>query len=521
MARINESWAALILRNCAAMFTTGLRWITEYAIILLRDPAFQPFPCEDVTPIAMSIVWLLQSGGDITIFKPRVQYDKRTHFAKRILAVAGCLIGVFTCAAGMFIPPSQATIDRKEDAPGAHMSDLIYPAMLALSLGHHHYKPTSLDHYMPDDAMAWRMLFDIKELEKREKKLTKGGRPPVPTPDQNGGKVLVPVDPGVLALVGIFVPPPTQDQEDTIKAPIGGTTRLFGDPALRPIDRTDTELEPPTEQVPAPLIGYDGLIESPHARPWLLVDVFKDALFDSSILSMAHFRRETGMPQAELRLNELNQNSTNQSAFRAYILHQKATERLISRLLPKGVRRREVVVAFGAAQFSSSAYIVGFQRALRNSGVLFYPINEHNSSQVDSVSHLSHLVKASKINRKGQPLDVFVNKLRAPHYRYKDSAGRTHRRPKGEWKVRICPHSGRAIQRDINAARNLATIFYTLVFSGNLRRGSLFESPPFSPGVRVRLHPLLLNSSFPCRGRATWTVPENPFLSYASTAGPV
>ncbi|RKO91086.1 hypothetical protein BDK51DRAFT_50995, partial [Blyttiomyces helicus] len=41
---------------------------------------------------------------------------------------------------------------------------------LALSLGHHHYKPTSSDYYIPDDAMAWRTLFDIEKLEKREKK---------------------------------------------------------------------------------------------------------------------------------------------------------------------------------------------------------------------------------------------------------------------------------------------------------------------------------------------------------------
>ncbi|RKO92811.1 hypothetical protein BDK51DRAFT_37110 [Blyttiomyces helicus] len=86
---------------------------------------------------------------------------------------------------------------------------------------------------------------------------------------------------------------------------------------------------------------------------------------------------------------------------------------------------------------------------------------------------------------------------------------------KDEWKVRICPHW------DINAARNFATIFYTLVFSGGLRRGSFFEYPPFPPGVGVRLRPLLLNYFFPCRGKATWTVPENLFLSYASTAGPV
>ncbi|RKO86342.1 hypothetical protein BDK51DRAFT_35179, partial [Blyttiomyces helicus] len=76
---------------------------------------------------------------------------------------------------------------------------------------------------------------------------------------------------------------------------------------------------------------------------------------------------------------------------------------------------------------------------------------------VDLFSLLGHLLEVPKMNGKGELVKVLVNKLRAPHFRYTDFGGRNRRRVKGHWK------------RDINAARNIATIFYTLVYSGRLR----------------------------------------------------
>ncbi|RKO90172.1 hypothetical protein BDK51DRAFT_27309 [Blyttiomyces helicus] len=61
-------------------------------------------------------------------------------------------------------------------------------------------------------------------------------------------------------------------------------------------------------------------------------------------------------------------------------------------------------------------------------------------------------------------------------FRYTNAQGR-HRRRRPCWKVRSCRSLGRTVNRDGRAARNLASIYFTNVFSGGRRRRTLFERP--------------------------------------------
>ncbi|RKO86683.1 hypothetical protein BDK51DRAFT_25532 [Blyttiomyces helicus] len=111
-----------------------------------------------------------------------------------------------------------------------------------------------------------------------------------------------------------------------------------------------------------------------------------------------------------------------QAAFWVYRKKQKALNNVVTRLLPKGVHPTKIVVAYVAARFSSlskglaSSISVGFQKAIKARG----------------------------------------------------------------WKVGVCRGPVRVIDREMNAACNMASIFFffTLFYSGGDRRGSLFESKP-------------------------------------------
>ncbi|RKO93456.1 hypothetical protein BDK51DRAFT_37289 [Blyttiomyces helicus] len=143
-----------------------------------------------------------------------------------------------------------------------------------------------------------------------------------------------------------------------------------------------------------------------------------------------------------------------QQCFHAYRLRQKALTKLVNQLLPT-----EVFVPYGAASFSSSSpgpassINVGLQRAICARGIPLYG--------AVSPSLTSHQDPANKLSR--------------PCYWYIDSAGYPGRHCPS-WKVSACRYSGRTMQGHVNAAQNIVSVFFTLVFSGGTRRGTLFES---------------------------------------------
>ncbi|RKO85131.1 hypothetical protein BDK51DRAFT_32569, partial [Blyttiomyces helicus] len=155
-----------------------------------------------------------------------------------------------------------------------------------------------------------------------------------------------------------------------------------------------------------------------------------------------------------------------QASARAYILRRKALTRKVAQLLPKGVSPDDLIVGYGAADFGSPRPVsppflnLAFQEAIRDRGIHLVLINEFNASQVQSRALL-------------HPRDK-RNRLVGPRYRYLDEAGLTRRKPQSN-KVRVCPVTGRLIQREVNAARNIASVFFCLVYSGGRRRGSFCE----------------------------------------------
>ncbi|RKO84732.1 hypothetical protein BDK51DRAFT_27141 [Blyttiomyces helicus] len=171
-----------------------------------------------------------------------------------------------------------------------------------------------------------------------------------------------------------------------------------------------------------------------------------------------------------------------QQRLHTYRLWQKALAKLVNQILPKGVRANDEI-AYGAARFSSSSpgsaasIKASLQLAIRARGI---PMLNLGASPTVGIWQTSCT-------------DLATGTLTLP--------AAPVRRHRPSWKVRACP--GPTIQRDVNAARNITLVFFTLVFSGGTRRGTLFESQTHAYRM-VNLHSALRsgqtqpNALYPC-----------------------
>ncbi|RKO89835.1 hypothetical protein BDK51DRAFT_43627 [Blyttiomyces helicus] len=212
--------------------------------------------------------------------------------------------------------------------------------------------------------------------------------------------------------------------------------------------------EPPPVAVD-PLSVGDGLPDQALEKPRLIVTTFA-RLLPPRAYNYGHAldRIEILSPSLPLLQAFYDPILHCEAAFRSYRAHQIASSKKVTGLLAIGIAAEiishQVIVVYGIANFSSSSagssINVGLQEAIRDRGVKLFMLNEWGA-----------------FTEPRQPSAIG------------EEDGRCQVQGQWHYKVLVCQQSGRLIQRDCNAARNMLPIFLMLVCSCGTRRGPRFE----------------------------------------------
>ncbi|RKO90265.1 hypothetical protein BDK51DRAFT_49299 [Blyttiomyces helicus] len=313
-----------------------------------------------------------------------------------------------------------------------------------------------------------------------------------PTPAEMLDKTLITVDRGRSGNTAIEVSPLTFSEREAFgKGVAAACPLLFRSPlssTLRPSTRTPArDPNPPDQAPPAPAVTphppalpkeevpasqdeeeededeagdelylpateyFDNdLPPVPTARPHLGLDMFNDRKSDVRELSM--HQEETGFQQAARQLNKLKR--------------EHGIDRVESRLPYQAFTHADALKRVRLLSKYAPA-MDQFYEPTRHRQAAFRAYRKKQKALNNMVTRL--LPKGVHLTK---------NTLIGPRYRYRDGHDRTRRYRRGAWKVHVCRGPGRLIDRGIKAARNMASIFFTLVYSGGDRLGSLFESKP-------------------------------------------
>ncbi|RKO85152.1 hypothetical protein BDK51DRAFT_48288 [Blyttiomyces helicus] len=178
--------------------------------------------------------------------------------------------------------------------------------------------------------------------------------------------------------------------------------------------------------------------------------------------------------------NFYDQKRRRQARFKAHCLQQEALTKLVNSLLPKGVRPNQWFATEGRVSVPQAPALhlqstLDCKKQSRVGASYLSPSTSGSQSNMPPPPHWQSLQSQAESRGLADCWDPSKS-LIGPRFCYTDAQGRhCSRRPC--WKVRPCRSSGHSVDHDNNAARNIAAIYFTRVFSGGQHRGTLFKRP--------------------------------------------